>query len=115
MAALHTYTSQKNLATLILRGVWTSEGAHQLERNMTSSKKSSIPQEVLDSSVPFDRGKLDPVATQAHGFVKGQTCNATKVAKQLEKSASTSKTKRKSKQERAKKKAKKQELVLIWQ
>ena len=48
---------------------------------MGSSKKSSIPQGELDFSVSSDRGKLEPEATQAHVFVKGQTCKAANKSK----------------------------------
>ena len=59
---------------------------------MASSKKFDIPQGELDSSVCSDRGKLDSVATQAHGFVEGQTCSRGNTSKQLNEAESKSLT-----------------------
>ena len=73
---------------------------------MASSKKSSIPQGKLDSSLCSDRGSWDLVATQDYGFVEGQTCNKFSVSKQLKKAANMSKSKRQKK--KAEKRMKKQ-------
>ena len=66
---------------------------------MASSKKSSITQGELDSFVRSDRGKLDPVAMQAHGFVEGQTYNKTSLSEQLKDAVNTSMSKRRKKHE----------------
>ena len=71
------------------------KGPTNLEEKLKVLKKSSIPQGELDSSVRSDRGKLDLVATQTHGFVEGQTFNKTSVSEKLEEAANIVKTRKK--------------------
>ena len=52
-------------------------------KTIHSTKKFNIPQGELEPSVRSNRGLLDTVATQAHGFVEGQTGIRGNTSKQL--------------------------------
>ena len=78
---------------------------HSAEVFWTSQEGKAENHVTIDSILCTDRGKLDPLATQAHGFVEGQTYNTAKATKNLEGDALMSKTKHESKQDEEKRKA----------